>query len=277
MCKCNGCFLAQPQIEWYTCVNLAGRATGAAPGLRNPTAENAIVKDAGKFAQARRAVRFAALAILLLPAPLAAASSGEVWLVSTRCAPVCGDLEAGRAAIQLWRWDAGNCWLPATAAEFLDNGAAVAPTTIFIHGHRTDADLAVEHGWLLYGHMQEAAQGKPFRLVIWSWPADRGGRRPRADAQEKAEVSDVQAYYLARLLGDMARMSPSAWLAIVLAPGRRPGRWSCWPAARSPAKPCRQPSPRGGLTALSSWRPPPTPTPSCPAIATATPCRWSNA
>ena len=161
------------------------------------------MKNAEKVERRMRASRFAALAILLLPAPLAAAESGEVWLISTRCAPLCGDLEAGRTAIQLWRGGAGDSWLPATATEFLRGDKAGAPTTIFIHGHRTDPDLAVEHGWVLYRHMQEAARGKPFRLVIWSWPADRGARQPRVDAQQKADFSDVQAYYLARLLGDM--------------------------------------------------------------------------
>ena len=161
------------------------------------------MKGDGKLERRLRACRLAALAFFLLPASLAAAASGEVWLVSTRCAPLCGDLEAGRTAIQLWRWGGDDSWLPSSAAEFLRSDQSGAPTTIFIHGHRTDAELAVEHGWLLYGHMEEAARGKPFRLVIWSWPADRAGRRPRADAQEKAESSDVQAYYLARFLGDV--------------------------------------------------------------------------
>ena len=161
------------------------------------------MKDAGKVDRRLRAARFAALALLLLPASLAAAESGEVWLISTRCAPLCGDLETGRTAIEFWRWSAGDSWLPANAADFVRSGQAAAPTTIFIHGDRTDSDLAVEHGWLLYGHMEEAAQGKPFRLVIWSWPADRIARRPRSDAQQKADFSDVQAYYLARFLGDM--------------------------------------------------------------------------
>ncbi len=148
----------------------------------------------------------AAVLPLLWAAPLPAAASapcGQVWLLSTREAPLCGDLESGRAAIQYWQLAPDASWQPADAGAFHRSDDAAVPTTIFIHGNRTDAQTAVEHGWCIYQHMLQAAAGRPFRLVIWSWPSERMARHNRADVQMKAEFSDAQSYYLARFLGDM--------------------------------------------------------------------------
>ena len=59
------------------------------------------------------------------------------------------------------------------------------PTTIFLHGNRIDPDAAVEEAWCLYQEMQAQAAGRPFRLVIWSWPSRaRRARHPRGRAGE---------------------------------------------------------------------------------------------
>ena len=57
------------------------------------------------------------------------------------------------------------------------------PTTVLVHGYGTDADWAVRHGNELYGLMKQQACGRPFRLIVWSWPADRVVRRIRPDVQ----------------------------------------------------------------------------------------------
>jgi hypothetical protein len=74
------------------------------------------------------------------------------------------------------------------------------PTTILIHGNRVNAADAIERGWSYFHRMAEQAAGHPFRLVVWSWPADRIGIRPRPDAQIKAEWSDAESYYIARFI-----------------------------------------------------------------------------
>jgi hypothetical protein len=112
-------------------------------------------------------------------------------------------MEAGQAAIQYWQLDADNCWQPSDAAAFHRSDDAAVPTTIFIHGNHMDPDSAVQYGWDVYQHMEQAACGRPFRLVIWSWSSERTAIRPRPDSQYKAELSDLQSYYVARLIGDM--------------------------------------------------------------------------
>jgi hypothetical protein len=182
-------------------------------------------------------------------APQAASPATQVWLVDTRCAPGCGDLEAGLAQINYWRLvEANGCgqWQAADAAAFQASADPAEPTTILIHGYGTDSDWAVRHGNEIYGQMiQISCKGdspifadprsanecvgfaakigtvprRPFRLVIWSWPADRGTRRlrqMRADIQMKACRSDVEAYYLAQVLSGLPRGEPLSLLGFSL-------------------------------------------------------------
>lgn len=128
----------------------------------------------------------------------AAAAAQQLWLIDTRCAPRCGDLESGLARIAYYRCDGGT-WQPSDAAAFRASGDPAAPTVIAIHGNRTDPDWAVKFGSSIYAQLQQRAAGRPFRLVIWSWPSEQVARN-RPDAQIKASWSDSDAYYLARTL-----------------------------------------------------------------------------
>jgi hypothetical protein len=142
------------------------------------------------------------------PAPVPA---GQVWLVNTHCAGGCGDLEAGLSKIAYWRLDEScGCgqWQASAAAAFQASGVPGVPATVLIHGYGTDEDWAVRHGNTLYGLMKQQACGRPFRLIIWSWPADRVEGRIRSDIQMKVCRSDVEAYYLARLLPNLPKGAP---------------------------------------------------------------------
>ena len=77
-----------------------------------------------------------------------------------------------------------------------------------IHGNGTDDEWAVRHGNEFYGLMKQRACGRPFRLVVWSWPADRVVRRIRPDVQIKVCRSDVEAYYLAHVLSGLPKAAP---------------------------------------------------------------------
>src|SRR5271157_744347 len=123
----------------------------------------------------------------------------QVWLINTRGAPGCGDLESDLLKITYWRLDEScGCgkWQASDAATFHASAAPGLPTTILIHGNGTDDDWAVRHGNELYGLMKQRACGCPFRLIVWSWPADRVVRRVRPDMQIKVCRSDVEAEYL---------------------------------------------------------------------------------
>jgi pimeloyl-ACP methyl ester carboxylesterase len=99
-------------------------------------------------------------------------------------------------------------WTPATADEFFAGDDPSVPTTVFIHGNLVEPSDAIHDGWSVYNDLLCRAAGRPFRLVIWSWPSQRMIRNLRDDAQLKACYSDTQAYYLACWLDRAARDAP---------------------------------------------------------------------
>jgi len=156
-------------------------------------------------------------AIALCAEPsLTPASVTQVWLINTYSAAGCGDLEAELAKIAYWRlagtrYSGSSCacgqWQASDAAAFQASAVPGVPTTVFVHGYGTNADWAVRHGNELYGLMKQQACTRPFRLIIWSWPADHMGRF-RPDVQSKICRSDAEAYYLARVLSHLPKDIP---------------------------------------------------------------------
>jgi hypothetical protein len=145
---------------------------------------------------------FLLLAILLGGASAAHADDEPhpMWLISTRSAPRCGDLDAAPQELQYWRSD-GRCrWIAADAQAFRTTDDTAVPTIVYIHGNRTDADEAVTKSRYTYEVIRAEAADRPFRYVIWSWPAERVCRRNNDDVRLKAAYSDVESYYLARWL-----------------------------------------------------------------------------
>jgi hypothetical protein len=139
------------------------------------------------------------VALLLAGAVRAADAPRQVWLVSTRDPGHCTASDDAAEAIRYWRLNDDCGWSSANAEEF-GGEAPASPTVVFIHGNQTDADEAVSKGLYAYEAICAETGGRPFRYVIWSWPADRLCRRHRGDAQLKAAYSDVESYYLATWL-----------------------------------------------------------------------------
>ena len=152
------------------------------------------------------------LAILLAAAAVRAAdTSPHVWLLSTREAAHCGRLDDPAEAVRYWRLGDDCDWSPAEAKDF-HAGEPTGPTVVFVPGNHTDADDAVAKGWYVYQTICSQADGKPFRYVIWSWPADRVCRRIRPDVQLKAAYGDAESYYLA---GWIHGVRPGAKVSLV--------------------------------------------------------------
>jgi hypothetical protein len=128
---------------------------------------------------------------------LAADASQQVWIVSTRCAPQCGELGTVPECLRYWRMDDDCQWSRSDAEAFAAADDVAMPTVVFIHGNRANAEEAVNKAWYAYESIRAEAAGRPFRYVIWSWPADRVCLRGRNDARLKADYSSANAYYLA--------------------------------------------------------------------------------
>jgi hypothetical protein len=126
--------------------------------------------------------------------------SQQVWLVSSRQAPCDPPACGGEAMLGYWFLGPDNQWVSASLDAFLATDSAAVPTVIFIHGNRVDADRAVCDGRFVLSQLSVSAQGRPFRFVIFSWPADRLDTGQRDDVRCKAVRSDAQSYYLAWLI-----------------------------------------------------------------------------
>jgi len=138
------------------------------------------------------------------------AASADVWLVSTRRLPQ-GACPAD-AEPDYWRLEPGAEWVPADQKAFLAADRRSVPTVFYIHGNRSDACDAVEEGVEFCEELESLAAGARFRLVVWSWPADRTLRRNRPDLQVKDVVSQREAVPLARLL---ERIQPDVPVSLV--------------------------------------------------------------
>jgi hypothetical protein len=131
-------------------------------------------------------------------------SGDQLWLVSTRglgCAG-CGDEDP---ALEFFRYDASACWQRATLHDFLTADDPRIPTDFYVHGNSMSADEAREQGMTVYHRLVACAPGdRPIRMVIWSWPTDRG-RHPLRLLREHACRADTDAWYLGWLISRMDR------------------------------------------------------------------------
>ena len=134
----------------------------------------------------------------------------DVWLISTRQAP--SSVPAGdEDPLRYWRLSVDHRWARADVETLLATDDPGVPTCVFIHGNRTGRQQAVRDGWVPYRHLAKESR-RPFRFVIWSWPADRIRGCARRDARVKACRSDVESYYLAQWLN---RLDPEVPLCLV--------------------------------------------------------------
>jgi len=133
-------------------------------------------------------------------------AASQVWLISTRGAPLFCHQGADLAAFSYWRQSTDGQWAAADAKAFLATDSPQLPTMIYIHGNRADYCDAVSEGLGFYRLVQSLAPGRAMRFVIWSWPADRISGGVRQDVQVKACRSDGQSCHLAHLL---QRMDPA--------------------------------------------------------------------
>ena len=134
----------------------------------------------------------------------------QVWIVSTRRAPLCGAEHAAGAVLDYWQLDENQQWERTDREAFLSADNAAVPTSFFIHGNRSNYLWAVREGDDVLVCLRDQADGRPFRFVIWSWPADRIPGRHRQDVRIKAWRSDVQSYYLARCINQIDPRVPVA-------------------------------------------------------------------
>ncbi len=134
----------------------------------------------------------------------------ELWLVNTRCAPRCKNLDCGFERLIYKRYDR-ECrrWVRESRESFLAQESTM-PTMFFVHGNSLNHKNAMKQCWQIYCKMR-CCPG-PKRLVYWSWPAERvyktKGLRVREMIEKNLRIkyvySEYQSYYLAKLVNMMS-------------------------------------------------------------------------
>jgi hypothetical protein len=123
----------------------------------------------------------------------------SMYLVDTRClgCPCCNK---DVMDLPIYRYDLeADTWQPASVHQLADD-AEDSVTSIHIHGNRIDEPVAIERGWAVYHEwVRRDAHATPLTFVIWSWPSSQI-RGPLRDVRAKAERTDIECVYVARLL-----------------------------------------------------------------------------
>lgn len=134
----------------------------------------------------------------------------ELWLVNTRCAPRCKNLDYGFEKLIYKRYDRECCrWVRESRETFLAQESS-RPTMFFSHGNSLNHKNAMKQCWQVYCKMR-CCEG-PKRLVYWSWPAERvyktKGLRVREMIEKNLRIkyvySEYQGYYMAKLVNQMS-------------------------------------------------------------------------
>jgi hypothetical protein len=111
----------------------------------------------------------------------------------------CGCATVQPPAFQLWRYE-NRQWLPATIAEFYASDSADLVTAFYVHGNRIDHWRALQDGLNVYFQMVGKYDNeRPVRFVVWSWASSQIKGQLK-DVRAKAARTNVEGYYLARLL-----------------------------------------------------------------------------
>ncbi len=130
--------------------------------------------------------------------------AADVWIISTRDSAGCASSHTAKTGLRYWRLDRQSHWHRLDGEAFRAADDPDVPTNFFVHGNRTTRQLILADAWPLLKQLEHHAAGRPFRYVIWSWPADRVPGTARKDVLVKAARSDTQSYLLAQCIRGMS-------------------------------------------------------------------------
>ncbi|HVA48925.1 MAG TPA: hypothetical protein VNH11_21340 [Pirellulales bacterium] len=130
----------------------------------------------------------------------------QLWLVSTRSLPHGPPGSSRRAVPEVSRYEQ-DVWQPSSLDDLMAARDPRLTTVVLVHGNDTDDDQARSKGLGVYPSLVERAD-QPFRLIIWSWPADYVRGSMRQDVRVKAERADFDAFYLAQFIDELNGSDP---------------------------------------------------------------------
>jgi hypothetical protein len=141
-----------------------------------------------------------------------AAASHDIWLISTHgvCDGCPGALES--QPLQIWRLENECQWIAADLPALRHGDDPAVPTVIFVPGYDSAPKDALPMVWPLYEQLCSDGCGRSFRLLVWSWPAQRSIPGIRADMQSKACRTETESLLFGQLID---RIQPQVPLTLV--------------------------------------------------------------
>jgi hypothetical protein len=121
----------------------------------------------------------------------------------------CPDDEPLPPRFEVFKYDLDKQeWDDSSLNAFLKAQKPPIPTDIWIHGNRTDAEMAREIGIDVYQQLTAGASGdKPIRFVIYSWQG-APTKGIKEDARRKAARTNSEGFYLAWLVNQINHAVP---------------------------------------------------------------------
>jgi hypothetical protein len=151
--------------------------------------------------------------------PPGCCTCGQYWRVTYFGAPVCTCYDPSK--LEYWLYDCPrDCWMRSSFEAFLAADDPDISTCFFLPGyepnrhsdHQDYIDNATKGGWLIYNRV--APRDRPFRMVLWAWPADReDGARLLPNMRETLAGADQYSWYLAWLVDQMHPQVPIGFVS----------------------------------------------------------------
>ena len=143
---------------------------------------------------------------------------GQFWRITGFCAPICGGYDPTK--LRYYFYDRCRGWIPSTLEAFLAADDPAIATCFFLPGFEPNwrfsssefVENATKGGWLIYNRV--APVDRPFRMVLWAWPADRDdGERMLANMRLKLAQAEQYGWYLAWLVDQMNPQVPVGFVS----------------------------------------------------------------
>lgn len=143
---------------------------------------------------------------------------GQYWQITCPCAPVCGHCDPSRLHFAVY--DRCRGWLPSSREAFLVADDPAVSTCFFVPGFEPNwhsssyghVEAATRSGWLIYN--RAAPVDRPFRFVVWAWPAVReGGERVLPCMRLKLAQAEQYGRCLAWLVDQMHPQVPIGFVS----------------------------------------------------------------
>ena len=106
------------------------------------------------------------------------------------------------------RRDCRGIWTRSSHEAFFHPEAPPPPTVVFVHGGFTDEAWAMHLAFGFSRVLSRYGGGRPVRLVLWRWPAERSLCRLRPALQVTLARADIEGKRLAQWLSQFDHLPP---------------------------------------------------------------------